>query len=150
MTDRSYVTANAEATAALRTLVGSLADAELRADLGGGWTVSVALAHLAFWDGWHLARWQHAAVTGAVAPPPEADEVSGRANEALEATWRAIAPDRAVGLALDAADAVDALVAGLDDASVDAARLAGGTVWVERFHHREKHIEQIRSAIGRA
>jgi hypothetical protein len=150
MTDRSYAKANADATAALRTLVGSLDDAELGADLGGGWTVSVALAHLAFWDGWHLARWQHAATTGAVAPPPVADEVSDRANEALEATWRALPPDRVAALALDAADAVDALVAGLADASVDAAREADGANWVERWPHRQKHLEQIGRALGPA
>ena len=150
MTDRSFVAENAEATAALRTLVGSLGDAELGADLGGGWTVSVALAHLAFWDGWHLARWQHAAATGAVAPVPVAGEISNRANEALEPTWRALAPDRSAALALEAADAVDALVAGLPDASVDAARAADGANWVERSPHRRKHIEQIRSALGRA
>lgn len=150
MTDRSYVTANAEATAALRTLVGSLGETELSADLGGGWTVSMALAHLAFWDGWHLARWQRAAATCAVAPAPVADEVSDRANEALEATWRALAPDRAAALALHAAAEVDALVAGLADASVDAAREAGGTRWVERWPHRHDHLEQIRRALGRA
>jgi hypothetical protein len=149
MTDRSYVTANAEATAALRTLVASLDAAELGADLGGGWTVSVALAHLAFWDGWHLARWQHAAAVGAVAPPPVADEVSNRANEALEATWRALAPDRAVTLALDAAAAADAFIAGLSDASVDAAREAGGARWVDRWLHRQDHVDQIRRALGR-
>lgn len=148
MTDRTYATTNAEATAALRTLVGSLGDTDLATDLGGGWTVSMALAHLAFWDGWHLARWHHAASTGLVAPPPVADEVSGRANEALEVTWRALAPDRAAALALDAATEVDALVAGLADASVDAARQAGGANLVERWPHRQDHIGQIRRALG--
>ncbi len=150
MTDRSYVVANAEATAALRALVATLDDADLRLDLGGGWTVSVALAHLAFWDAWHLARWQHAAATGAVAPAPVADEISNRANEALEPTWRAIAPDRTAALALDAADAVDEMVAGLADASVDAARAIDGVNWVERSPHRRNHIDQIRSALARA
>ena len=119
------------------------------ADLGGGWTVSMALAHLAFWDGWHRARWQHAAETGLVAPPPVADEVSNRANEALEPTWRALAPDRAAALALEAADAADAFIAGLSDASVDAAREAGGGRWVDRWPHRQDHVDQIRRALGR-
>ncbi len=149
MTDRTYLTANASATEALRTLVGSLDDADLVTDLGGGWNVSMALAHLAFWDGWHHARWQHAAATGAFAPPPVSDDITNRANEALEATWRALAPDRAGTLALDAAAAVDALVAGLPDASVDAARAVGGGRWIERWPHRQDHVEQIRRALGR-
>jgi len=149
MTDRSYLAANADATVALRTLVASLGEDDLAADLGGGWTVSMALAHLAFWDAWHLARWQHAAGAGLVAPPPVADEVSNRANEALEATWRALAPDRAAVLVLDAAAAADALIAGLPDASVDAAREAGGGRWVERWPHRQDHVAQITRALGR-
>jgi hypothetical protein len=149
MTDRGYVTANAEAAAELRTLAGSLDDGDLAADLGDGWTASMALAHIAFWDGWHLARWRQAIATGAVAPPLVADEVSDPANEALEATWRALAPDRAVALALATAAEVDALVAGLPDASVDAARAAGEADCVERWPHRRDHVAQIRRALGR-
>jgi hypothetical protein len=150
MTDRSYAQTNAQATAALRTLADSLGGDDLEVDLGGGWSVSMAFAHLAFWDAWHRARWQHAAATGAVAPPPVGADISDRANEALEVTWRALAPDRTVALALDAAAAVDELLAGLPDASVDAARASGGTNWVERWPHREKHIEQILRGLGRA
>jgi hypothetical protein len=42
------VNANAEVTRRLEVVVGRLSDADLGRDLGGGWTVSVALAHLAF------------------------------------------------------------------------------------------------------
>ena len=79
MTDRSFETENRAATADLRTLVESLSDAELAVDLGDGWNVSMALAHLAFWDEWHLARWVHAAGSGELAPP------------AVAGGWRGIA-----------------------------------------------------------
>ncbi len=149
MSDRSFIAANHAATADLHELVASLSDADLEADLGEGWTVSMALAHLAFWDAWHLARWLHAAQAGQLAPPAADAEVTNRANEALEATWRALPPRAAVVLVLDAADAVDAYTADLDDEALDAARANDGARWFERFPHRRDHIDQIARALGR-
>ncbi len=149
MTDRSYVDANRAATADLRSLVETLSDADLGTDLGGGWTVSMALAHLAFWDEWHVARWVHAAGAGQLAPPAADAEVTGRANEALETTWRAVPPRAAAQLMLDAADAADNYVADLDAAAIDAALERDGSRWFERFHHRRDHIGQISRALGR-
>lgn len=148
MTDRSFAAENAAATAELRDLVASLSDADLAVDLGEGWTVSMALAHLAYWDAWHLARWVHAAGQAQLAPPAASNEITNRSNEALEPTWAALPPRAAVQLALDAADAVDAYVADLADDALDAARDRDGERWVERFHHRRDHIEQIRRAVG--
>ena len=148
MTDRTFVDANARATEQLRALTAGLADQDLEADLGGGWTVSMALAHLAFWDRWHLVRWEHAIAAGDLAPVAVPDEVSDRANDALEPLWRALAPERAPALALEAAAAVDAAVARLSDASVEAARARGGPNWVDRSPHRMDHVEQIRRALG--
>ncbi|HYO43439.1 MAG TPA: maleylpyruvate isomerase N-terminal domain-containing protein [Candidatus Limnocylindrales bacterium] len=150
MTDRSFVDANVEATAALGDLVASLSAADLTADLGDGWTVSMALAHLAFWDTWHRVRWEHAAAVGVAAPPPVADEVSARNNDALAETWRALDPDRAVALALDAAARIDACVAALPDEAIEAARTAGSPNWFERHPHRADHIDQILRVLGQA
>jgi len=149
MTDRSFIEANESATADLRALVESLSDADLAVDLGEGWTVSMALAHLAFWDEWHVARWLHAAEAGELAPPAADGVVTNRANEALVTTWRALLPRAAVTLMLDAADAVDAYTADLADEALDAARERDGSRWFERFPHRRDHIDQITRALGR-
>ena len=149
MTDRSFIEANESATADLRALVESLSDADLAVDLGEGWTVSMALAHLAFWDEWHVARWLHAAEAGELAPPAADGVVTNRANEALVTTWRALLPRAAVTLMLDAADAVDAYTADLADEALDAARERDGSRWFERFPHRRDHIDQISRALGR-
>jgi hypothetical protein len=149
MTDRSFVADNQAATADLRALVGSLSDADLAVDLGGGWTVAMALAHLAFWDEWHVARWVFAAEQGQLAPPAMDAEITNRANEALVTTWRALPPRAAIGLLLDAADAADAYTADLSDDSLDEARARGGSRWFERSPHRRDHIGQISRALGR-
>ncbi|MEI7742443.1 MAG: maleylpyruvate isomerase N-terminal domain-containing protein [Chloroflexota bacterium] len=150
MTDRAFEAGNAEATAALADLVSTLGDADLAADLGEGWTVAMALAHLAYWDSFHLARWVHAAAGGLVCPPPAANEVTSRSNEALEATWRALPVAATVALFLDAAAAIDTYVAALADEQVDGARAADGANWVDRAPHRRDHTTQIALALGRA
>jgi hypothetical protein len=148
--DRSFIDANVEATAALGDLIASLSPADLAADLGDGWTVSMALAHLAFWDSWHLARWEHAAAIGDIAPPPVGDEISARNNDALVETWRALDPERAAALALDAAARIDTYVAGLSDAAIEASLAAGSPNWFARRPHRDDHIGHIRRVLDRA
>lgn len=150
MTDRAFEGANAEATAELADLVSTLSDADLGADLGDGWTVAMALAHLSYWDSFHLARWRHAAANGLACPPAASNEVTSRSNEALEATWRALPVGAAVQLCLDAATALDLHVATLTDAQVDAARASGGENQVNRVPHRRDHIDQVARALGRA
>ena len=149
MSDRSFIDANVEATAALGDLVATLSPADLAADLGEGWTVSMALAHSRSGTA-GTVRWERAAAAGAVAPPPVSDEVSARNNDALVETWRALDPERAVALALDAAARIDAYVAGLSDAATEAARAAGSPNWFERWPHRDDHIGHIRRVLDRA
>ncbi len=50
MVDKSILESNDEVTARLEALAARLTDDDLKRDLGGGWHVSVAFAHLAFWD----------------------------------------------------------------------------------------------------
>ena len=149
MTDRSFDAANAAATADLRALVGGLSDADLAVDLGEGWTVSMALAHLAFWDEWHVARWLYAAAEGELAPPAADNVVTNRANEALVTTWRALPGRAAASLVLYAADAADAYIADLDDEAIDLAIERDGQSWFRRTLHRQDHIDQIKRALGR-
>jgi hypothetical protein len=150
MSDRAFELANAEATAALADLVAGLSSDDLAADLGGGWTVSMAFAHLAFWDSWHAARWRHAAAGGWLCPPPVSGDVSNRNNDALEATWAVVPGEAAVALCLGAAAAMDILAAALSDEQVEGARAADGANWVERAPHRLQHVEQVRAALDRA
>lgn len=46
----SFIAQNSAERERLNALVARLSDEELRRPIGHGWTVSVALAHLAYWD----------------------------------------------------------------------------------------------------
>src|SRR5215467_13798454 len=88
----------------LQRLVERLTEEQLAASLGGGWTVAVALAHMAFWDRRVMAqvhRWQREG-----RGPNARDEIdSGIINEASLAQWQALAPRAAAREALAAAEA---------------------------------------------
>ena len=140
---------NAAERAQLAALVERLGERELGLPLGGGWTVAVALAHLAFWDRRALLvldRWERGE-----RPQSEwsSDDVINDAviNGALLAEWQALPPPEAVRLAIEAAHAVDARVARLD-AGTREAIVAGGESWlVRRALHRREHLDQIDRAL---
>src|ERR1035437_7949411 len=56
MTDRSFESANDESRARLARLAARLTTAQLATDLGEGWTVASALAHMGFWERWPGGR----------------------------------------------------------------------------------------------
>jgi len=132
----------------LVVLVDGLTDADLRRRLEGGWTVSAALAHLAFWDTLDVAllvRWRDGQ-----APPIEPDWYADALNEAALPGWLLVPPRSATTLAVDAANAIDAAVAALEDPIVKAL-LARNEAWmIRRYVHRREHVDQIEGALGLA
>ena len=143
--DAAALEENAAATARLRALVTSLSADDLAASLGGGWTVSTALAHLAFWDGRQRAALAHFAATGEVL----SDDTDDAANVGLEPLANAMPGADAARLAVEAAEAVDEAAIALT-AEQRAALLAGGDAYqVRRGDHRIEHIEQIERGLGR-
>ena len=143
MPDVETLRANAEVTARLEALVGRLSDADLRREFGGGWTVSVALAHLAFWDrrvAYVLTRW-----TNGGEPHSELDD--DVVNNALEELHKAVEPRAAARLALEAAKSADAAIARVPDA-IAAQLIADDHAYLlRRSGHRGEHIEQIETAL---
>jgi hypothetical protein len=143
MPDEAILKVNADVTARLEALVGRLSDADLRRDLGGGWTVSVALAHLAFWDrrvAYVLERW-----TGGGAPHAELDD--DVVNSALEELHKAVDPRAAARLVVDAAKSADAAIARVPDAIASQLIAEDHVYLLNRSGHRGEHIEQIETGL---
>ena len=147
MPDPSVTDANAAVTARLEALVGRLSDADLARDLGGGWTVAVALAHLGFWDS--RIAYLHQRWSSGGAPHEELDD--DVVNGALEPLLHLVEPRGAARLAVDAAKRADAAIAKVPDdiaAQLDAAE--DSRYLIRRIRHRTEHIEQIESALAQA
>jgi len=142
--DQTILDDNTAQTRRLEALVARLSDADLARDLGEGWTVAVALARLAFWDGravYGLRRW-------AADGTPVSDADDHILNEALLSQWRALPPRRAAELAVAGAREVTAVVEGLSE-QVASDVVARGLDWLlHRARHRRDHIEQIEAAVG--
>ena len=144
MPDAETLNANAEVTGRLEALVGRLSDADLRSDLGGGWTVAVALAHLAFWDrrvAYVLTRW-----TDGGEPHVELDD--DVVNNALEELHKAVEPRAAARLAVESAKSADAAIARVPDAIASQLIAEDHGYLLRRVNHRTEHIEQIEASLG--
>lgn len=142
-----YVRENEAARTDLRRVVAGLSDADLAHPTHSGWTVAATLAHLAYWDRRYrlvLQRWERGEVA-TIEEPDWADDVT---NDALLPEWLALPPREACRLALEAADAVDALVASLSASTVAGVMEARRRWLLHRHGHRREHLAEIARALG--
>jgi hypothetical protein len=144
MVEKAILDGNTAVTTRLEALASRLSDADLLRDLGGGWHVSVAFAHLAFWDRrveYVLNRWAKEGV-----PHEELDD--DVVNHALEFQLVALEPRTAVRMCIEAAKAADAAIASVPDAIANQLIAEDHTYLLSRAGHRGEHIEQVEAALG--
>ncbi|MEZ4667224.1 MAG: maleylpyruvate isomerase N-terminal domain-containing protein [Anaerolineae bacterium] len=101
--DRSFAEKNRSQTDRIRNLAAQLTDDEFRHPVGEHWTVGVALAHLAFWDGRVLAVLDASERSGAVSAP----SIDVVVNDISLPLWSAIPPREAARIAVEAAEKLD-------------------------------------------
>jgi hypothetical protein len=143
-TDTSHVERNAVATDRLRGLVARLDEKGLEKTVGEGWTVSSALAHVAFWDRMVEARWARG--PQGVLGVPEA--IVDLVNDALMVEWRMLEPASAAALAVNAAEDADRAIAAAPADLVFTVEQAGLTAMLDRSGHRHAHLNDIERALG--
>jgi hypothetical protein len=138
-----YTRQNTDSRQRLETLVKQLSDEDLARSTDYGWTVAALLAHLAFWD--HrmsviLRRWQEQGFD-------ESPIDSAAVNDALKVICHALEPRTAAGLAVSAAEKVDAEFETLSDEFVKQIEQhieATSTQFrMNRSLHRDSHLNDI-------
>lgn len=143
----TYAQQNADSRRRLEALVSSLSDADLASTTDYGWTVAALLAHLAFWD--HrmsvlLHRWQEQGFD-------ESPIDSMAVNDALKVICHALEPRTAAGLAVSAAQKVDAEFETLYDEFVKQIERhieATSTQFrMNRSLHRNAHLDDIEALL---
>lgn len=122
----------------LRRIVEGLDAHALTAALPGGWTVSALLAHLAWWDRLALRRWEEFLRSGT--RPTYLDDA---VNDELLPEWLSVRPRDAVREVLEAAEAVDRLIATVPEAILDEMKRSGWERGVDRNLHRNEHLGEI-------
>jgi len=133
-------------TERLRELVARLDADMLAVRLPNGWTVAVALAHVAFWDRQRLCLMRRWAAGDWCDGGYDGDLF----NEALLPVLEAVSPDRAAALALRTAEEVDAFLLAVPDDLVRAALSRPDRPNLDRGSHREGHLDQIERALAEA
>jgi hypothetical protein len=142
MVDSSILQRNEASRERLRRLAARIGGTEPERLVGHGWTVSAALAHLAFWDRYTLLAIERRQRDGTSLPPVDADAI----NDAALPLWLALSPSAAAEQALAAAEAVDRTVEATP-AEVAEAILAEGRPRLDRSIHRDKHLPEIELAL---
>ena len=131
--DKSYVAENEAERARLKAFVGRLSDAGMARPVGAHWTVSVGLAHLAFWDRLWLAKFDEWGRTGVVVVPQVP-------------WWRAIAPAQVRHEVIAAAEAADDKVRRMPVALVEAVLATRPRTILRAVHHRQ-HLDELERAV---
>ncbi len=137
---------NRNQTERLRRLVSRLDASRLALRLPNGWTVAVALGHIAMWDRQRLCLMQRWA---------EGKDATGSYdgnvfNDALQPLLELIPPERAAAAAVRAAEEIDALLDRVPDAVVQAALARPDAPNLNRGEHRQHHLDQIEKALAGA
>lgn len=139
--DPEILKANAEQLTHLEALVSSNPD--YLADLGGGWTVAVAFAHMAFWDRRQaelLGNWN-------IGDPLPDSATDDQLNPVLERFWQQLVPEVTGQMAVDAAREVNSVIEALSEEQVEDLSSLGDRFFPARGNHRKEHIEQIKRAL---
>lgn len=137
---------NRAQTERLRTLARRLTPDMLAVRLPRGWTVSVALAHMAFWDRQRLCLMRRWTVSTACHGGYDGELF----NEVLLPFLESIPGDRAAALAVETAEEVDAFLLAVPDEVVQMALARPDRPNLDRGSHREYHLERIEQALAAA
>ena len=140
--DRSFIERNHASTRRIRELAARLSDAEMQTPVGEHWTVAVALAHLAFWDGRVMYVLDMTQRDGKLFIP----EIDIFVNDLSLPLWAAIPPREAVRIAIESAEAVDKQLEEFPPALLEEIYTYNKR-WVERGMHRGEHLGEAEAAL---
>jgi hypothetical protein len=138
--NREYTESNNRQRERLLSLVGRLTDKELNLILyPEGWTIAVALTHIAFWDMRRvvlLKKWRKEGVS----PSPSDDDVF---NDTTLPFFLKLAPREAAQMAAATAVTLDRELEQLSPETVAAIEALGDKHGLNRGLHRKMHLDDI-------
>ena len=143
MVDRSYIDGNEKGLRRLRDLVGRLDDEQLATPMDAGWTVASVLAHMAFWDWRIVTTLEVWGADGSGPPPPYDDDSVDWMNDSTKPIFRALTPQAAVGVVIEAAEAADRAVAEMSDELLAKNEELGLLINTDRADHRGEHLDEL-------
>lgn len=140
--DRSFVERNRASTNRIRELVANLTDEQMKKPVGQHWTVSIALAHLAFWDRRVLTVLDTTERDGKLFIP----EIGVVVNDVSLPLWAAIPGRDAARLAIETAEALDKRLEAYSPTLLEEINTYN-VRWVVRALHRNEHLDEVDVAL---
>ena len=140
----SYKELNRASTERIKTYA-RLNDAEMQTRVGEHWTVSIALAHLAFWDRRVMYALDRTEQEGKLYIP----EIEIAVNDLSLPFWAAIPSKDAVQLAIENSEAVDKRLETYPQNLLEEI-YNHNERWVVRALHRDTHLDEVDAALKAA
>ncbi len=140
--DPSYIQLNRASTERLRLLINRLDEAALQHPMPDGWTVSVALAHIAFWDRRVLYALDLTEQQGALVTP----QIDTVVNDIVLPFFASVPPAAAARIALETAQLLDRRLEGFSQDRLEEFYTYNKR-WVVRALHRGEHLDDIDKAL---
>ena len=140
--DRSFVELNRASTERIRKLVANLNDKQMQTKVGEHWTVSIALAHLAFWDRRVLFGLDMTEREGKLVTP----QIDILVNDISLPLWAVVPPHEAARLATETAEILDRRLEAFSPAFVEELYNFNKR-WVVRALHRGEHLDEVDAAL---
>lgn len=140
--DQSYIEQNRASTERIRALAGRLTDDEMQTKVGEHWTVSIALAHLAWWDRRVMYVLDMTERDGKLFVP----EIDIVVNDLSLPLWAAILPRQAARICIETSETLDKR---LEDYSPELLEeiYNYNKRWVVRALHRDEHLDDVDAAL---
>ena len=136
--DRTFVEQNRESTERIRRLAAKLSDEELQHRVGEYWTVSITLAHLAFWDRRVMFVLDKTELDGKLYAP----EIDVLVNDIALPFWSAMPPGEAARLTIETSEALDKRLEEYPPKLLEEIYNYNKR-WVIRALHRNEHLNEI-------
>jgi hypothetical protein len=140
--DLSYIELNRASTERIRALITRLSDEEMQTTVGDQWTVTIALAHLAFWD----RRVMH------ILDMTEKEgklfdlEIDIVLNDLSLPLWAAIPSRDAARICIEASEALDKRLEEYSPQLLEDLYNYNKR-WIVRALHRNEHLDDVDAAL---
>ena len=143
--DPSYIDQNRASTERIRALIARLTDEEMQTKVGEHWTVTIALAHLAFWDKRVIHILDMTEKNGKLFDL----EIDIVVNDLSLPLWAVIPPREAARICFETSDALDKRLEEFSPQLLEEL-YNHNKRWVVRALHRNEHLDEVDAALKTA
>ena len=140
--DLTYKEQNRASTERIRTLASRLTDDEMQTKVGEHWTVSIALAHLAWWDRRVMYVLDMTERDGKLFIP----EIDVFVNDLSLPLWAVIPPREAARICIETSGMLDKQLEEYSPQLLEEI-LNYNKRWVIRALHRNEHLDEVDLAL---